>query len=62
MIKSIRENGPKFTFDEYLIMLRLIHGISPNQEENESSDKAANSLNYSEWLRKLDEAMADYEN
>ncbi|CEI89960.1 hypothetical protein RMCBS344292_04296 [Rhizopus microsporus] len=62
MIKSIRENGPKFTFDEYLIMLRLIHGISPNQEENELSDKAANSLNYSEWLRKLDEAMADYEN
>lgn len=64
MVKSIHENGPKFTFDEYLVMLRLIHDINPDEGENESNEdsKAENSLKYSEWLRKLDEAMADFEN
>ncbi|KAG0798771.1 hypothetical protein G6F62_000992 [Rhizopus arrhizus] len=64
MVKSIHENGPKFTFDEYLVMLRLIHDINPDEGENESNEdsKAENSLKYSEWLRKLDEAMANFEN
>lgn len=45
-------------------MLRLIHDINPDEGENESNEdsKAENSLKYSEWLRKLDEAMANFEN
>lgn len=63
MVKSIREAGPNFTFDEYNVMLRLIHDLNPNQEDEETNEsKSDNSLSYSEWFRKLDGAMADFEN
>lgn len=74
IIKSIQENGPKFTFDEYRIMLGLIHDINQDQDdepksalESASSSKLEetrknNSNKYSEWLMELVEVMADYEN
>ncbi|KAI9249990.1 Sec8 exocyst complex component-specific domain-containing protein [Sporodiniella umbellata] len=63
MIKSIRETGPKFGFEEYLSMLRLIHGVNANGEENEpGSSKSENGSNFTEWFTKLDEVLAEFEN
>lgn len=69
IIKSIQENGPKFTFDEYRIILGLIYDINQDQDDEpksaiEANDDARkqNSAKYSEWLMELVEVMADYEN
>ncbi|CAO3607525.1 unnamed protein product [Mucor fragilis] len=74
IIKAIQESGPKFTFDEYRIMLGLIHDINQDQDDEpksalESASSAKleetrknNSNKYSEWLMELVEVMADYEN
>ncbi|KAG2192041.1 hypothetical protein INT46_011644 [Mucor plumbeus] len=74
IIKSIQENGPKYTFDEYRILLGLIHDINQDQDDEpksalESASSAKledtrknNSNKYSEWLMELVEVMADYEN
>ncbi|OAD77145.1 hypothetical protein PHYBLDRAFT_180340 [Phycomyces blakesleeanus NRRL 1555(-)] len=70
LIRSIRENGPAFTFDEYLVILGLIHDVnkgadseakSATPETPTGSPDQRSSANYSEWLMKLDEVMADYE-
>ncbi|KAI8380409.1 Sec8 exocyst complex component-specific domain-containing protein [Blakeslea trispora] len=61
MIRSIQENGAKFTFDEYRVMLGLIHDVAKEQEEEVAEDKKT-ANNYSEWLMELVEVMADYEN
>ncbi|KAI8994873.1 Sec8 exocyst complex component-specific domain-containing protein [Pilobolus umbonatus] len=71
MIRSIQENGPQFTFDEYRVILGLIHDINKEQVDesrsptatspNPDSNRQSNSSNYSEWLLKLDDIMADYE-
>ncbi|OBZ83789.1 putative exocyst complex component sec8 [Choanephora cucurbitarum] len=65
IIRSIQENGAKFTFDEYRVMLGLIHDVAREQdEENTTTEekKTSNSAKYSEWLMELVEVMADYEN
>jgi exocyst complex component 4 len=67
MIRSIHENGPKFSFDEYRIILGLIHDINRDHDDEprgneQNQEQRSNSSNYSEWLMKLDEVMAEYEN
>ncbi|KAI8063832.1 Sec8 exocyst complex component-specific domain-containing protein [Gongronella butleri] len=57
LIKSIRDNGPAFTFDEYHVILALINNA--NDEEGNPDEAAASS---SDWFMKLDEVMAEYEN
>ncbi|KAI8878211.1 hypothetical protein K501DRAFT_196399 [Backusella circina FSU 941] len=66
MIRSIHESGPKFSFDEYRIILGLIHDINRDHDDEprnneQSQEQRSNSSNYSEWLMKLDEVMAEYE-
>lgn len=57
IIRSISENGPRFTFDEYRVILGLIHDI---KKETDGEGESPNS-NYSAWLLKLDDVMAKYE-
>ncbi|KAI9491703.1 Sec8 exocyst complex component-specific domain-containing protein [Zychaea mexicana] len=63
LIRSISENGPKFTFDEYRIILGLIHDIKKgNEDDTESAEEEdASNDDYSAWLLKLDDVMAKYE-
>ncbi|KAF7732333.1 hypothetical protein EC973_005229 [Apophysomyces ossiformis] len=70
LIRSIRENGPTFTFDEYRVILGLMHDVG---RELESEPKSAetpvtaqeegnrSSASYNEWLMKLVEVMGDYD-
>ncbi|KAI7867284.1 Sec8 exocyst complex component-specific domain-containing protein [Spinellus fusiger] len=70
IVQSIRESGPLFTFDEYRVILGLIYDIN-REEDSEpksatvesfsTSNNRSSSAEYSEWLMKLDEVMADYE-
>ncbi|CAO3657286.1 unnamed protein product [Mucor hiemalis] len=64
IIKSIQESGPKFTFDEYRIVLALIHDINQDRDDESKSanGEVSSSSKYSEWLMELVEVMADYEN
>ncbi|KAI8991536.1 Sec8 exocyst complex component-specific domain-containing protein [Mycotypha africana] len=39
IIKSIQENGPKFSFDEYRILLGLIHDINLDQDDEQQQIK-----------------------
>ncbi|KAI8093036.1 Sec8 exocyst complex component-specific domain-containing protein [Halteromyces radiatus] len=62
LIKSIRDNGPSFTFDEYCVILSLINDAnddSDTQEEDGSKRKASDAP--SDWLMKLDEVMVEYD-
>ncbi|RCI02454.1 hypothetical protein CU098_009274 [Rhizopus stolonifer] len=67
IIKSIQENGAKYTFDEYRVILGLIHDISQEQDEEgksttpASAEEKSNGSKYSEWLMKLVDLMADDE-
>ncbi|GAB5587183.1 exocyst subunit [Umbelopsis nana] len=70
MIQEIQDKGPRFTFDEYRVMLGLI--CDENRNETEADDSktsieeeimASNTPNsrhnYTEWLLKLLELMDD---
>ncbi|ORX58842.1 hypothetical protein DM01DRAFT_1333460 [Hesseltinella vesiculosa] len=58
LIKSIRDNGPSYTFDEYHVILALINNAN-NEEDNENEEATTSS---SDWFMQLDEVMAEYEN
>ncbi|KAI9311522.1 Sec8 exocyst complex component-specific domain-containing protein [Dichotomocladium elegans] len=63
LIRTINENGPRFSFDEYRVILGLINDIKKEtNEEGEEEAEEATSNSYSAWLLKLDDAMAKYEN
>lgn len=64
LIRSISENGPRFSFDEYRVILGLINDIKKESDgpESEQREESGASSSYSAWLLKLDDAMARYEN
>ncbi|CDS07546.1 hypothetical protein LRAMOSA01495 [Lichtheimia ramosa] len=64
LIRSISENGPRFSFDEYRVILGLINDIKKEEDgpESEQREDSGTSSSYSAWLLELDNAMAKYEN
>ncbi|KAI8146190.1 hypothetical protein BJV82DRAFT_600834 [Fennellomyces sp. T-0311] len=65
LIRNISENGPRFTFDEYRVILGLIHDIKKESEDDaeaeEEEEENPSNNSYSAWLLKLDDVMAKYE-
>ncbi|KAG0169785.1 hypothetical protein DFQ29_009538 [Apophysomyces sp. BC1021] len=68
LIRNIRENGPTFTFDEYRVILGLIHDVDRESDNEPRSaetpgagqdESSRSSTNYNEWLMKLIEVMGD---
>jgi hypothetical protein len=70
MIQEIQDRGPRFTFDEYNVMLALM--CDENRKDNEAEDgksfindeimianTPSSRQNYSEWFTKLLELMED---
>ncbi|CAO3612442.1 unnamed protein product [Cunninghamella echinulata] len=63
LIRSIHDNGPSFTFDEYRVILALINDANNDtQNEDTALSPKGDGINYTEWLMKLDDIMAEYEN
>ncbi|CAM0140394.1 unnamed protein product [Umbelopsis sp. WA50703] len=75
MTQEIQNKGPRFTFDEYRDILRLMCDVS--QQDNEVmvedtkssvsdeimlSNTPNSKFNYNDWLMKLDAVMANFEN
>jgi exocyst complex component 4 len=63
LIKSIRDNGPVFTFDEYCAILTLINDANDDTQDADGGSKtnAADGAAPSDWLMKLDDVMAEYD-
>lgn len=62
LIRSIRDNGPSFTFDEYHIILALINDANNDDTQQNENDDTGNAPTNGDWLMKLDNIMAEYEN
>ncbi|CAO3622394.1 unnamed protein product [Cunninghamella blakesleeana] len=62
LIRSIRDNGPSFTFDEYHIILALINDANNDDTQQNEKDDTGNAPTQGDWLIKLDDIMAEYEN
>ncbi|CAO3591713.1 unnamed protein product [Absidia cylindrospora] len=60
LIKSIRDNGPAFTFDEYCVILSLINDANDNTQLDEDGKPKTTGAS-SDFLMKLDEVMMEYD-
>lgn len=57
MMKSIRDGGPQYTFDEYKAMLNLIYGMTGDEAAKDT--KSQNSRMYNEQSIELTELLID---
>ncbi|KAI8340907.1 Sec8 exocyst complex component-specific domain-containing protein [Chlamydoabsidia padenii] len=60
LIKSIRDNGPVFTFDEYLDILNLINDTKDDTQGADGGSKSNAGGASSDWLMKFDAVMLEY--